>query len=208
MIVTRVLPSLTPEDGKTAVIVGTEERVVPKVKQFRSDKVTGIPVLVPRVTWISTGTDGEVSSGNPGVCSVIVEAVTLVTRASRVMPPATKTTRVVLGEPKKRPPWITSVVPPVIGPKLGSQELMNGPAVADGWKAIVIEADPVSVPTLDVARTTAVPTKLEQSAVSAEPPWVTTETSGKPFWAKKPKSVEKATLVPSGTLFPFSVTIA
>jgi hypothetical protein len=182
MIVTRVFPSFTPDAGSTAVTTGVALVVrVPKAKQFGSESVTGAPVLVPRMTRISTGTDGAVSSGNPGVCIVIVEAVKEVTRASRVIPPAVNSTRVVLAEPKKRPPLIVSEVPPVFGPKLGEQKLTNGPAVADGWKAMVIVAAAVSLPTVDVARTTAVPAKEEHRAVTAEPFCVTTEINGSEF---------------------------
>ena len=47
-----------------------------------------------------------------------------------------------------------------------------------------------------------------QSAVTAAPFCVTTETSGCPFCENAPKSVEKFTVVPSGTTVPFRVTMA
>ena len=41
MIVTRVLPSLDPEEGRIAVIVGVAAPAVPNAKQLGSDSVTG-----------------------------------------------------------------------------------------------------------------------------------------------------------------------
>src|SRR5438132_2108017 len=102
-----------------------------------------------------------------------------------------------------------SVVPPVEGPKLGSQNDTNGPAPAAAcWNAIEIVAEPVCPFEVAEARTTATPGNSEQSAVRAAPFCVTTEISGSEFWAKTPKSVEKETPVPSATGEPFSVTIA
>jgi hypothetical protein len=113
----------------------------------------------------------------------------------------------VLGQ--NRPPCRVRAVPPVEGPKLGSQNETNGPAPEDaGWKTIVIVAAPLWPPELAVARTTAVPGNSEQSAVTAAPFCVVTEMRGRAFWANTPKSVENETPVPSGTLLPFSVTIA
>jgi hypothetical protein len=126
MIVTRVFPSFEPEDGSTAVILGLLPAVVPKTKQFGRDTVTGVAVLVPNVRVIATGTDGEVASGKAGVTRVTDVAVTAVTRASRVTPAAVKAARVVAGVPKKRPPLMTRVVPPVDVPKLGAQNVKKG----------------------------------------------------------------------------------
>jgi hypothetical protein len=179
-------------------------------------RTVGVAVLLLRVTRISTGVVGDVTSGKPGVRSEIVDAVTLVTVASRATPLTMKLTRVVAASlpvqplvAQKRPPRRVRAVPPVEGPKLGSQKEMKGPApAAAGWKAIEMVADPLCPPELAVARTTAVPGNSEQRAVTAAPFWVTTEMRGRPFWAKTPKSVEKETPVPSETGLPFSVTIA
>src|SRR5512145_2030180 len=216
MIVTRVLPSFAPEAGSTAVIVGVVLVVVPNAKQLGSDRTTGSAVFDRSVTRISTGVVGDVASGNPGVRTLMTSLVTLVTVASREMPLTVKSTRVLAASfpahpevGQKRPPWSASSVPPVDGPKLGSQNETKGPApAAAGWKAIVMVAEALWLPTVDVARTTAVPGNSEHSAVRAAPFWVTTEISGRPFCAKTPKSVEKATPVPSRTVAPFSVTIA
>src|SRR5262249_58723308 len=71
-------------------------------------------------------------------------------------------------------------------------------------------ADPVSEGTVAVARTVASPVAVEQRAVVATPPWVTTEMSGSRFCWKTElaRSVVKLTPVPSGTLLPFRVTRA
>jgi hypothetical protein len=71
-------------------------------------------------------------------------------------------------------------------------------------------ADPVSEPTVALARTVASPAVVEQSAVVVVPPCVTTEMSGRPFCWKEDadRSVVNATPVPSGTLAPFNVTTA
>src|SRR5688572_31563328 len=81
-----------------------------------------------------------------------------------------KATRVVAASPpvqpevgQNRPPRMDRAVPPVEGPKLGSQKLTNGPApAAAGWNWIVMVAVPVSPPEVEVARTTAVPGNSEQ----------------------------------------------
>src|SRR5207245_3913227 len=67
MIVTRVLPSLDPEEGRTAVIVGVLEGEVPKAKQLGSESVTGWLDFVPKVSVIDTGTEEDTASGNAGV---------------------------------------------------------------------------------------------------------------------------------------------
>src|SRR5512143_170591 len=216
MIVTRVFPSFTPDAGRTAVIVGVVGRVVPNAKQFGRERTVGVAVLLFKVMRISTGVEGEVTSGKPGVRTLMTSLETLVTVASRVTPPTVKATRVLAASlpvqpevAQKRPPWSASAVPPVDGPKLGSQKETKGPApAAVGWKAIEMVAAALSAPTVAVARTTAVPGNSEQSAVSAEPFCVTTEISGRLFWANTPKSVEKATPVPSGTFAPLRVTTA
>ena len=59
-----------------------------------------------------------------------------------------------------------------------------------------------------MARTLAWPAAGPHSAVTATPSFVTTEISGSPFWPNEPKSVEKLTLVPSGTDCPLRVTVA
>src|SRR5436190_8513679 len=104
---------------------------------------------------------------------------------------------------------MVSAVPPVEGPKLGSQKDTKGPApAAADWNTMVIVAEPVCPFDVAEARTTAVPGNSEQSAVRAAPFCVTTEIRGSEFWAKTPKSVEKDTPVPSATGEPFSVAIA
>jgi hypothetical protein len=210
MIVTRVFPSFEPEDGSTAVIDGVLGVEVPKAKQFGRDTMTGVVDLVPNVSVMATGTDGDEASGKAGVTSVTVVAVTLVTRASRVIPAAVKVARVVVGSPKKRPPLTIRVVPPSGGPKLGEQNVKNGATAGEGWNAIWMVADPVSEPIVAVARTVASPSTLEQSAVVVVPPCVTTEMRGRPFCWKKEvaRSVVNETPVPSDTLAPFKVTTA
>ncbi len=68
-------------------------------------------MLLLRVTRISTGVVGEVTSGNPGVSTEIVSLVTLTTVASRATPLTMNDTRVVLASvpvqpvlAQKRPP--------------------------------------------------------------------------------------------------------
>src|SRR5687767_14173472 len=215
-IVTRVFPSFVPDAGRTAVIVGVVDVVVPKAKQFGRVRIVGVAVLLARVTRISTGVVGDVTSGNPGVRTSIESPSTETTVASRTTPLTMKATRVVAASPpvqpevgQNRPPRMDRAVPPVEGPKLGSQKLTNGPApAAAGWNWIVMVAVPVSPPEVEVARTTAVPGNSEQRAVTAAPFWVTTEMRGSAFCAKTPKSVENETLVPSGTGLPLSVTTA
>src|SRR5205814_733290 len=139
--------------------------------------------------------------------SEIVSFVTPVTVASRATPLTMKVTRVVdvtlVGQARsaqKRPPWRVSGVPPVEGPKLGSQKDTKGPApAAADWNTMVIVAEPVCPFDVAEARTTAVPGNSEQSAVRAAPFWVTTEIRGSEVWAKTPKWVEKDTAVPSAT---------
>src|SRR4029450_1137499 len=94
MIVTRVLPSFTPEDGRTAVMTGVDGRAVPKAKQFGSESTVGFAVPLFKVTRISTGVEGELASGNPGVSTLITSFVTLTTVASRGTPSTMKRTRV------------------------------------------------------------------------------------------------------------------
>ena len=81
----------------------------------------------------------------------------------------------------KRPPLIVRVVPPVDGPKPGLQNVKNGATWGEGWKAIRMVAVADSVPTVALARTVARPGALEQSAVVATPPEVTTEITERPF---------------------------
>ncbi len=95
-----------------------------------------------------------------------------------------------------------------MGPKLGLHEETNGSVLAEGWKTIEMLAEPVLPEAVELARTLAVPAPGPQSAVTAAPFCVTTETSGCPFCENAPKSVEKFTVVPSGTTVPFSVTMA
>jgi hypothetical protein len=116
--------------------------------------------------------------------------------------------RVVAGVPKNRPPLSVTGVPPVLAAKLGLQEEKNGPAWAEGWNEITRVPVPVCVPTVAVARTLASPAFDEQRAVTEAPPVVVTDTTTLLFCWKKPKSVENATPVPSGTLLPFNVTMA
>ena len=97
------------------------------------------------------------------------------------MPFAVNWTRVVDAEPKKRPPESVRIVPPSFGPKLGLQEATNGPVLELGWKLIVRVPVPVFPWMVAVPFTCAVPAEGPQSAVTAVPPVVTTETSGRPF---------------------------
>src|SRR5262245_8550758 len=127
---------------------------------------------------------------------------------SFVTPLTVNWTRVVDGEPKKRPPFRVRIVPPSLGPKLGLQEDTKGSVLELAWKTTVRFADPLLLVTVAVAFTLAVPTPGPQRAVTAVPFCVTIETRGRPFCENVPKSDEKLTLVPSGTGFPFSVTIA
>src|SRR5262249_12048131 len=127
---------------------------------------------------------------------------------SFVTPLTVNWTRVVEGVPKNRPPFKVSVVPPSLGPKLGLQEATNGPVPVADWKMIVKVAEPVFAPTVAVALTLAVPAPGPHRAVTAAPFWVLTVTRGRPLCENVPKSDEKLTPVPSGTGFPFSVTIA
>jgi hypothetical protein len=152
------------------VIEGLLAAVVPNTKQFGRDNVTGDAVLVPNVTVMATGTEGEVASGKAGVTSVTDVVVTAVTSASRVTPAAVKEARVVVGSPKNRPPLIVRVVPPADVPKLGTQNVKKGAICGEGWNAIWIVAVPVSVPIVEVARTVASPAAVEQSAVVVVPP--------------------------------------
>ena len=78
----------------------------------------------------------------------------------------------------------------------------------DVWKEIWIEPLPICPPAEAEAFTFARPGSAEQSAVTAAPPCVVTETMASPFCEKVPKSVETATPVPSATFTPFSVTMA
>jgi len=210
MIVTRVFPSFEPDDGSTAVIEGLPAAVVPKAKQFGTDSVTGTADFVPNVRVMLTGTEGDVASGNAGVMRVTAVALTEVTSASRVIPAAVKVARVVVLSPKKRAPLIVRVVPPVEGPKLGLQKVKNGATVAEAWNLMEMVAEAFSDPTVTFARTVARPASVEQRAVVAVPPCVTTEIRGRPFCEKKEveRSVENSTPVPSGTLTPFRVTTA
>src|ERR1700730_9068454 len=90
MIETRVFPSLLPEEGRSAVIVGVPEPAVPKAKQLGTVSVIGDPELVRKVRVIVTGTEGDTASGKAGVVRVTDVEVTAVTRASRVTPAAVK----------------------------------------------------------------------------------------------------------------------
>src|SRR5437660_6193983 len=126
MMETRVFPSLLPEEGSSAVIVGVPEPAVPKAKQFGTVRVIGDPEFVRKVNVIVTGTEGDVASGKAGVVRVTAVGVTAVTRASRVTPAAVKVALVVAALPAKRPPLIVRVVPPVFGPKFGLQLEKNG----------------------------------------------------------------------------------
>jgi len=157
-----------------------------------------------------TGTEGDVASGKAGVMTVTEVAVTAVTRASRDTPAAVNVTRVVAGVPVKRPPLIVRAVPPVDGPKLGLQKVKKGADCGEAWKAIKIVAEAVFEPTVAEARTVARPAPLEQRAVVAVPPCVTTEITESKFWEKNEvgRSVVNETPVPSGTLAPFRVTTA
>src|SRR4030095_14263925 len=117
-------------------------------------------------------------------------------------------TRVVAVVPKKRPPFKVRVVPPSLGPKLGLQEETNGSVLELGWKTIVRFADPLCPAPVAVAFPLAEPAPGPHSAVLAVPPCVATVTRGRPFCENVPKSEEKLMPVPSGTGFPFRVTIA
>src|SRR6266496_580253 len=117
MMETRVFPSLLPEEGSSAVIVGVPEPAVPKAKQLGTVSVTGDPEFVRKVNVIVTGTDGDTASGKAGVVRLIVVGVTEVTSASRVTPAAVKVALVVAALPGNRPPVIVRAVPPVFGPK-------------------------------------------------------------------------------------------
>src|ERR1700736_1299867 len=90
MMETRVFPSLLPEEGSSAVIVGVPEPAVPKAKQLGTVSVIGDPEFVRKVRVIVTGTEGDTASGKAGVVRVTDVEVTAVTRASRVTPAAVK----------------------------------------------------------------------------------------------------------------------
>src|SRR5712691_12481631 len=95
MMETRVFPSLLPEEGSSAVIVGVPEPAVPKAKQLGTVSVIGDPELVRKVSVIVTGVEGETASGKAGVVRATAVGVTEVTSASRVTPTAVKVALVV-----------------------------------------------------------------------------------------------------------------
>ncbi len=151
---------------------------------------------------------GEANSGKPGVRTTIWFEETDCTMPSLVTPLTVNCTRVVDTLPVKRPPFSVRGVPPSFGPKLGLQEDTNARVLPLVWKTTVRFAAPVLPPTVAVARTFACPAPGPHSAVTAMLSFVTTEISGRPFWPNEPKSVEKLTLVPSGTGAPLRVTVA
>src|SRR5262249_25081364 len=108
MTVTRVLPSLVPEAGSTAVTVGVPEPAVQYTKQDGSESCTGVGACVPRKSVMAACAEGAPTSVKPGVRSVICVDVTDWITASLEMPLTVKTARVVDGEPKNRPPFRTS----------------------------------------------------------------------------------------------------
>src|SRR5215475_2630234 len=134
--------------------------------------------FVPRMRVIGAWAEGAWISGKPGVCTVIWLVVTEETRASFDTPLTVKMTRVVAGEPKKRPPFRTSAVPPSFGPKLGLQKETNGRLEESVWKLMTSCAEFVRPWTVAVALTLAVPALGPQRAVVAVPLVVTTEITG------------------------------
>ena len=104
-IVTRVFPALAPEAGSTAVTVGVPESVAPYEKQVGRERTTGCGWFVPSVSVIGARADGAETSGKPGVVTVMALDVTDVTRPSLLTPLTVNVTRVVEGDPKRRPPF-------------------------------------------------------------------------------------------------------
>ena len=207
-IVTRVPPAFRPDAGSTAVTIGFPLASAPYTKQLGRDRTTGVAPFVPRMTVIGLAIVGDPTSMNEGVCTVICVDVTPVTMASFEMPLPLNVTRVVLGEPKNRPPFRVMVVLPVFGPELGLQNETNGSVLEDDWKLMDRNAEFDLPAEVAWALIFAVPAPGPQRAVTADPLVVTIDTSGAPLCPKVPKSVVKLTVVPSGTVVPLSVTMA
>src|SRR5689334_23924303 len=207
-MVTRVPPSVVPDEGRIALIVGVLEPLLPNVKQLGSETETGCGWFVPMIRVTAAGSVGAAKSENPGTRTVTELAPTVWTTPSRVTPLTVKVTRVVAGVPKKRPPFRVSVEPPSFAAKLGLHDDTKGSVPESGWKTTARFAEPFWPWTVAAAWTLDEPAPGPHNAVTAVPFCVTTETSGSPLCENVPKSVLKETPVPSGTGLPLSETTA
>ncbi len=180
--------------------IGVPASCAPYAKQLGSDRTTGAGRFVPSVSVIGRGDrrGGELREarrrhrdrigGHPGHETVLADAVGREGHARRAG--GAEEAAAVQRQGRIRPPWGRSS-----GCSTTRTAACSSPAgrSCSPWREFDLPA------IVTEALTLAVPAPGPQRAATAVPLVVTTETRGRPFSPKVPKSVEKFTLVPSGT---------